>query len=181
MAKPFKVTTKIPPIQEIDNSSGELNLYDPENPDIGLFNLIDDEIIKLSGSKFHYYKYFRSESYDPVYMEDRAKPLSIQPITVVGHYNPVAIEEKLGQFGIELSNDQIFIFNKSYIERILNRSPIPGDIIKPYFQEQKYEIFEVQEDSFEVYGVYHLNCHAKLLRDYEDVHNRPITDVREDI
>jgi hypothetical protein len=28
-----------------------------------------------------------------------------------------------------------------------------------------FEIFEVQEDSFEAYGVYHLVCAAKLLRD----------------
>ena len=82
------------------------------------------------------------------------------------------IEENLTQFGIELTNDQQFTFNKSYVEKRLGRSVIPGDIIKPEFQNLKYEVFEVQEDSFEMYGVYHLLCSAKLLRDSEDIHRQ---------
>ena len=53
----------------------------------------------------------------------------------------------------------------------------PGDVLQPRFQNMKYEIFEVQEDSFEIYGVYHLVCSAKLLRDSADVQNTPLTDV----
>jgi len=41
----------------------------------------------------------------------------------------------------------------------------------------RYEIFEVQEDSFEIYGVYHLVCSAKLLRDSADVQDTPLTEV----
>ena len=65
------------------------------------------------------------------------------------------------------------MFNKSYIEERLDRIPVPGDVIKPRFQEQKYEIFQVQEDSFEIYGVYHLICSAKLLRDTEEIQDTP--------
>ena len=53
----------------------------------------------------------------------------------------------------------------------------PGDVLKPKFQNQKYEIIEVQEDSFEIYGVYHLVCSAKLLRDSSDVQDTPLTQV----
>jgi len=176
--KNFKISTNVPPLSNIDDiSDGELNLFDPNNPDIGLFNLIDDEIIKLSGSKFHYYKYFQSEDYDPVYMEARNKPVAKEALTVYGHYDPKVLEENLSQFGLELTNDQFFIFNKSYIERLLQRTPIPGDQIKPYFQNWKWEIFQVQEDSFEAYGVYHLICSAKILRDSEDVQDTPLTDT----
>ena len=31
-------------------------------------------------------------------------------------------------------------FNKSYIEQKLGRSVIPGDVIKPAFQNQKYDL-----------------------------------------
>lgn len=176
--KNFKVTTKLPPLPEIEDS--ELSLFDQDNNDINLFNLVDEEIIRLSGSKLFYYKYMGGQDFDPVYMEARDKPISKTPITVFGHYDPTPLEEDLGEFGIELTNDQIFIFNLSYIERVLKRRPISGDIVKPAFQDQKYKIFEVQEDSFESYGVYHLNCSAKLLRDSENVQDTPLTDVSDD-
>ena len=50
-------------------------------------------------------------------------------------------------------------------------------MLQPKFQNQKYEIIEVQEDSFEIYGVYHLVCAAKLLRDSSDVQDTPLTQV----
>ena len=172
MAKNFKVTTNMPPLPEGEGSS-MLNFFDQENADINLFNLVDDELIKISGSELYYYKYFQSVEHDDVYLESRSKPIATEPIVVHGHYEPKALEENLSEFGIELTNEQLFVFNKSYIEERLNRMPLPGDIIKPKFQEQKYEIFQVQEDSFEIYGVYHLVCSAKLLRDSEEIQDTP--------
>jgi hypothetical protein len=179
--KNYKVTTKLPELPDLDEGEGLLNLFDQDNPDINLFNLVDDEMIRLAGSKFHFYKYYQTDEYDEVYMESRNKPVSKTPIMVHGHYDPVAMSEELTQFGIELNNDQLFTFNKSYIERKLGRSVIPGDVIKPVFQNQKYEIFEVVEDSFESYGVYHLVCSAKLLRDSDDVQDTPLTKVSDDL
>lgn len=166
--KNYKVTTNMPVIPK-DNRDPILSLFDQDNPDINLFNLIDDEIIKISGSEFLYYKYYRSEEdWDDVYMEDRNKTITSQAITVHGHYEPKALEKPLSEFGIELTNDQIFIFNKSYISQELHRDPIEHDVIKPLFQSQRYEITEVQEDSFEIYGVYHITCTARLMRDTRD-------------
>jgi len=179
--KNYKVTTKLPALPDIDTDDSALSLFDQDNPDINLFNLVDDEMIRLAGSKFHFYKYYQTDEYDEVYMESRNKPVSKTPIVVHGHYDPVAMSEELTQFGIELNNDQLFTFNKSYIERKLGRSVIPGDVIKPVFQNQKYEIFEVVEDSFESYGVYHLVCSAKLLRDSDDVQDTPLTKVSDDL
>ena len=164
----------------MDEGEGFLNLFDQDNPDINLFNLVDDEMIRLAGSKFQFYKYYQTDEYDEVYMESRNKPIAKTPITVHGHYDPVAMSEELTQFGIELTNDQLFTFNKSYIERKLGRSVIPGDVIKPMFQE-KYEVFEVVEDSFEAYGVYHLVCSTKLLRDSEDIQDTPLSRVSDDV
>ena len=167
----------MPPLTTLEGET-ELSLFDTNNPDLSLFNLIDEEQIRLSGSKILYYKYFQSEgTVDTIYMEEREKTLHSEPVSVFGHYNPTAVEENLTQFGIELTNDQLFIFNKSYMDRMLSRSPIPGDIVEPKFQKQKYELFEVQEDSFEVYGVYHYVCAAKLLRDSPEIQDTPLTDT----
>ena len=165
----------MPPLISLEGET-ELSLFDPQNPDLGLFNLIDEEQIRLSGSKLLYYKYFQSEStVDPIYMEERKKVLHSEPLTVFGHYNPTPVEENLTQFGIELTSDQLFVFNKSRIETVLERTPIPHDIIQPKFQNIKYEIIEVQEESFEIYGVYHLVCSAKILRDSDEVVQEALT------
>jgi hypothetical protein len=175
--KNWKVTTNIPELPDLDGEDSLLSLFDQDNADINLFNLVDDEMIRLAGSKFYMYKYMQNDDFDPVYMESRNKPISIQPLVVHGYYEPIAMSENLTQFGIELVNDQVFTFNKSYIERKLGRSIISGDVIKPAFQDQRYEIFEVVEDSFEVYGVYHLVCSARLLRDAPEIQDEPLVDI----
>lgn len=177
----WKVTTKLPNLPDIDVGDSLLNAFDQENADINLFNLVDDELIRLAGSKFYFHKYLQSEDHDPVYMESRNKTISKEAVVVHGHYDPVSMSEELTQFGIELQNDQLFTFNKSYIEDKLGRIVIPGDVVKPIFQNQYYEITEVVEDSFEAYGVYHLVCSAKLLRDAPDVQDTQITSESEDV
>jgi hypothetical protein len=167
----------MPKLPDLDSGDSLLGMFDQNNPDINLFNLIDDEQIRLGGSKLYFYKYNQSEDYDPVYMESRNKPISRIPLIVHGHYNPIALSEDLTQFGIEITNDQMFTFNKSYIETKLGRPVISGDVIKPVFQNQRYEVFQVVEDSFEAYGVYHLICSARLLRDSEDVQPENLTKV----
>lgn len=179
--KNYKVSTELPELPDLDGEDSILSLFDQTNPDINMFNLVDDEMIRLAGSKMFFYKYYQTEDFDPVYMEARDKPVAKHPVIVHGHYDPISLSEELTQFGLELTNDQLFTFNKSYIERKLNRSVIPGDIIKPQFQNQMYEIFEVVEDGFEAYGVYHLVCSARLLRDAPDVQDTPLTEVSEEL
>ena len=176
--KNYKVGTKPPPLPELEDITGELNFFDPANPDINLFNLVDDEMIKISGSEILYYQYVQGDDqYDEVYMEARNKPLAKEPVLIYGHYEPKVLEENLTQFGIELTNDQIFVFNKTYLEQRIRGHLKPGDVLQPKFQNQKYELIEVQEDSFEIYGVFHLICAAKLLRDSADVQDTPLTNV----
>ena len=55
----FKVSTKMPPLPEIKGKS-ELSFFDQENNDINLFNLIDDELIRIAGSELLYYKFYSS-------------------------------------------------------------------------------------------------------------------------
>jgi hypothetical protein len=138
--------------------------------------MIDSENIKLSGSRIKVYKYIKSNDIDDIYMESRQKTISPEPVLVWGHFDPRPIEENLSQFGVEIQYDQVFNFNKSYVENLLG-SPIEiGDILEPEFQDIKFEVYEVQEDSFEAYGVYHLLVHAKVLRDTQDIHNEDYLD-----
>lgn len=180
MKKNFKTNVNIPEIEIVENDS-ELSLFDKNNPDINLFNLIDEENIRLSGSKINYYKFIPSREYDEVYMEQKNKPISRDPILLYGHYDPKIVEEPIAQFGIQLTSDQVFTFNKSYIEKKIGRCPMAGDVIQPHFQVIRYEIFEVQEDSFESYGVYHYICTAKVLRDTDNIQTLPRTNVSPEV
>lgn len=170
----FRVTTKLPPLPAIEEAS-LLSLFDPQSADLNLFNLVDDELIRIAGSQIFYFKFHQSEDFDEVYLENRTKTIASQPIEVHGHYEPKAIEQNLTEFGLELTNDQVFIFNKSYITSRIGRPPIEGDVVKPKFQNMRFEIFEIQEDSFEIYGVYHIVCAARLLRDEREVVDEPYT------
>ena len=174
----YKVTT--PPTNFPEERDSRLSLY-KKVKDKNLFNLIDAENIKLAGSRISVYKYIPSEDVDEVYMESRQKAIAGEPVKLWAHYDPRPIEENLSQFGVEIQIDQVFIFNKSYTENILGRTISIGDILAPEFQDIKFEVFEVQEDSFEAYGVYHLLVHAKVLRDTKEIHNESYFDRTEDI
>ena len=167
--KQFRTSSKIVGDTSLETNN-LLNLYDLENPDIEMFNLVDDELIRLSGSKILLYMFFRREGLaDNVYGEESQKSISNDPIEMFGHYEAQALEENLTEFGIEITSEQLFTFNKSYCEKVVGRPIIPGDILQPEFQNLKYEVFEVQEDQFDIYGVYHLVCAARVLRDDEDI------------
>ena len=169
----YKVNT--PPTNIPEERDARLSLFKKKN-DKNLFNMIDSENIKLSGSRIKVYKYIKSNDIDDIYMESRQKTISPEPVLVWGHFDPRPIEENLSQFGVEIQYDQVFNFNKSYVENLLG-SPIEiGDILEPEFQDIKFEVYEVQEDSFEAYGVYHLLVHAKVLRDTQDIHNEDYFD-----
>jgi hypothetical protein len=174
----YRVNT--PPTNRPGDRSSNLSLFKKRN-DKNLFNLVDAENIKLSGSRILVYKYIPSEDIDDVYQESRQKVIRSDPVAMWAHYDPRPVEENLSQFGVEVQVDQVFIFNKSYTEGILGRPIMIGDVLKPEFQEIKFEVFEVQEDSFEAYGVYHLLVHAKLLRDTQDTHDEPLFDRPDDI
>jgi hypothetical protein len=166
----MKVTTRLDTIPDNDSVS-ELSLFNDNSSDRNLFNLIDEEI----------YKYYPSDDIDDVYMESKKKVISNEPIILFGNFDPRPFEEHLSQFGLEIQNDQTFIFNKSYVVNKLGREIIPGDILKTVFQNEKYEVFEVQEDSFESYGIYHLTVSAKLLRDTETIRNEVIVNKSQSI
>ena len=164
MGKEFKVNRKRL-VAPNPSKSGSMRMFDLDNPDIDLFNMVDDELIRLSGSQLYIYKFEVDENFDDLYGENRVKAINQEGILVEGHYDPRSFEENLTEFGIEMTNDQVFTFNKSYIEEKLGRPLIAGDIIQPLFQNVYFDVYEVQEDSFDLYGVYHLVASAKVLRD----------------
>ena len=75
MAKRFKVNRQMDNLPELGGST-PLSFYDPSNPDVNLFNLIDDELIRISGSPLHYFKSYVESEYDEVYLEAANKTVA---------------------------------------------------------------------------------------------------------
>ena len=166
---PHEIKVSFADEEMYSRSSGELNMFDKDNPDTRLFDTVDGEMVQLAGSELLLFRYTKDSNFDNLYDEHAGKVLYQKPVLIYGHYDPKPVEEEMSEFGIELTNDQIFTFNKTTVENAIGRPLAPGDVIKPRFQNIYYDVFEVQEDSFEAYGVYHLVCAAKILRDAEDL------------
>lgn len=157
------------PLEEIEvPEECQLNMFSENNPDISFFNIIDEEQIALGGSEFYIYKVESDGNHDELYEEDRLKKYATK-VFVRGHYNPIPIGEELTEFGVKLTNDQTFTFNKSYLDSKLHRPMEAGDVIKPRFQNIVYEVHEVQEQGFAAYGVFHYAVTASVRRDLESL------------
>lgn len=165
---PFKLVPLTEELPHVDEQN-QLNMFSEVNPDVGLFNMVDEETIALGGSELYIYKVVLDEGYDDLYDEEPVKKYG-EKVLVRGHYNPVPIGEELSEFGIKLTNDQMFTFNKSYMDATLGRQLKPGDVIQPRFQNLMYEIHEVQEAGFgSNYGVYHYLASAQVRRDLDSL------------
>jgi hypothetical protein len=165
---PFEKTIVNPESSEDVPEDVRLSLFGENNQDIEYFNSVDQEVIELGGSDMYYIKFMRSENFDELYEEDRDKVYA-NKLIIRGHYTPAPIGQEITQFGITLSNDQRFVFNKDYLKKKLGRLPIAGDIIQPRFQNIYFQIHQVDEEAFNIWGVYHLSLHAKLLKDVGSV------------
>ena len=65
-----------------------LKMFDSDNPDVELFNLVDGEISMLAGSKLYVHRYMQPDTSDDVYDEERGKVLYQKPMEMFGHFDP---------------------------------------------------------------------------------------------
>ena len=66
--KNWKVTTKMPELPDLDEGERLLDMFDQQNADINLLNLVDEEMIRLGGSKMYFYKYYQTQDYNPEFI-----------------------------------------------------------------------------------------------------------------
>ena len=158
----------IGPIEDVFSDS--MSIFDDFKEDRELLDSVDSEIINLAGSEISVYKYEGDGHFDDLYDEERIKILSPNPTILMCQFEPTPIEETLGEFWIELESEKTFVFNKTDVEEELGRLIRPGDVLKPAFLNAFYTVNEVQENSFESYGVYHLEVTGKFWRDLDYVY-----------
>jgi hypothetical protein len=140
-----------------------LQQFDPANPDQNLFNQYDAELIRMSGSPLYYYEVLiQIQTIDQIYMEDRGKLWSPNPITIYGLYEPQKQTATSGLFGMDTPDEEvIFECNSREIITLLGHLPVRGSrIFTPHLQEN-WVVIDVKLDQFKLWGALHVLIHCQ--------------------
>jgi hypothetical protein len=133
--------------------TGSLQQFDPENPEFDLFNSFDQEVIQIAGTPIFYYEVFiQSQTVDPLYVEDRGKLWSNNPITIYGYYDPIPSQNMMTTFGIDAPDELLFQFNyKDVLQRIGHPPKIGSRLFTPHLREN-WVIIQRNVEEFQLWG-----------------------------
>jgi len=116
---------------------GSLRMFDPTSPEHDLFNSWDEEAIKIAGTPLFYYEVFiQSQTVDPIYVEDRGKLWSSNPITLYCYYEPIPSKNDVTNFGIDAPDEIMFELNYRAALRAIGHPPKIGSrVFSPHLSE----------------------------------------------
>lgn len=137
--------------------SGSLQQFDPENPDINLFDSFDAESIQIGGSPIFYYEVFiQKQTIDPLFREDRGKIFSNQPIQLYGYYEPIASQNYQNMFGLDSPDEIKFEFNYRAVLKAIGHPPKIGSRIFTPHKRENWVIVQRGVAEFKMWGELHL-------------------------
>jgi hypothetical protein len=111
--------------------------FDPENPEISLFNLYDQELMNIAGTPLFYFECMvQWQGIDQLYREDRSKLWSTCEVPLYGFYDPQSSQNYIDMFGID-SRDEIKIeLNLRAVIKAIGHIPKLGSrIFTPHRRE----------------------------------------------
>jgi len=116
---------------------GNLRMYDPLSPEHDLFNTWDEEAIKIAGTPLWYYEVFiQEQTIDPLYVEDRGKLWSPNPIMLYCYYEPIPSKNDITNFGIDAPDEMVFELNYRATLRLVGHPPKIGSrVFTPHLSE----------------------------------------------
>lgn len=121
---PFKSPGRAP--------SGNLSLFDPDNPDRNLIDAVEIEINSLTAPPSKLYRLdFDRTDIDDLHGEAQIRYYR-PPITVYGDYEDVSFESNLTRFGIDERQEIDMTFNYTYLQRECGGQINEGELIQTY-------------------------------------------------
>jgi hypothetical protein len=123
---------------EFGQTSGLFSLYDPDNPDRQLFDVIEQEAITLGSAPMKYYRLnHRAQALDPLYHEALAgrRDAYQWPITVHGYYEDPSPMQELTKYGINQPETIDVFFNYNDLLNKLGKKIEKGDLFMTYDQK----------------------------------------------
>jgi hypothetical protein len=145
---------------------GSIQQFDPENPELCLFDLWDEEIIKMGGSPIFYYEVFiQTNTIDPIYIEDRGKLFSNNPVQLYCTYEPIQSQNAMTAFGIDAPDEMIFEFNYRSVLRTIGHPPKIGSrLFTPHLREN-WVIIQRNLGEFKLWGALRLQILAQRFQE----------------
>jgi len=141
------------------NVVGSRQQFDDNLPEHDLFNIWDEEAIKIGGSPIFYYELFiNTNNVDPIYLESRTKIFCPTPVELYCYYEPVPSQNVQTPFGIDSPDEMIFEFNYRSVLNKIGHAPTIGSRLFTPFLKENWVIIERKTGEMKMYGVVRLQC-----------------------
>ena len=146
--------------------SGNISLYNTPDSEHCLFDLYDQEAIKIGGSPIEYYEVFiQTSTVDPLYLEDRGKIWSNNPIPLYATYEPAPSKNFMNAFGMDSPEEVIFELNyRAVLDAIGHPPKIGSRIFTPHLREN-WEIIQRNTGEYKLWGVLRLQLLCKKFQE----------------
>src|SRR4051812_11720331 len=106
---------------------GCFRMFDPNNPASGFINSLNANLFEIAGSPIFYYEVFIQVSQiDKLYLEDRSKLWSNDPVQFYGIYEPIEQQNPSGAFGIDGLGDILIECNREAVINAIGHIPKRG-------------------------------------------------------
>lgn len=137
--------------------SGSIKQYNPDAPEHDLFNDWDQESLQRGGSPLYYYEVMiQAQTIDPLYLEDRGKLFSNNPLILWCNYEPIPSQNEMTRFGIDAPDEMKFEVNYRATLKTIGHPPKIGSrIFTPHLKEN-WEIVQRNLGEFKMWGALRL-------------------------
>ena len=133
--------------------AGSMQQFDPENPEFSLFNQWDQEAIRIGGIPIYYYEVFiQFQTMDRLYMEDRGKIWSSNPVCLYCFYDPIPSQNMMTTFGIDSPDELMFELNYQQVITTLGHLPKIGSRLYSPHKRENWVIIQRAVEEFKLWG-----------------------------
>jgi len=137
--------------------AGSIQQFNLDSPEHDLFNDWDQESIKRGGSPLYYYEVLiQPQTVDPLYLEDRGKLFSNNPVMLWCNYEPIPSQNELTRFGIDAPDEMKFEVNYRMTLKTIGHPPKIGSrLFTPHLREN-WEVVQRNLGEFKMWGALRL-------------------------
>ena len=160
--------------------AGTRQQFNDRSADLALFDIWDQEAIKIGGSPIYYYEVFiQPQTTDPLYMEDRGKLWSTVPVELWCVYDPMASTNTQTAFGYDSPDEMKFEFNYRAMLDAIGHKPKIGSRLRSPFLKEDWEIIQMNLGEFKMYKALRAELFCKRFQD--DAVSGPSISTQKDI
>jgi hypothetical protein len=146
--------------------SGTRQQFNDLSPDLELFDLWDEEAIRIGGSPIYYYEVFIPEqTTDPIYLENRGKVWSTSPIQLWCVYDPIPSTNTQTAFGIDGPEEMKFDLNYRTMLHTIGHKPKIGSRFRTPFLKEEWELVQMNLGEFKMYKALRASLLCKRFQD----------------